>query len=365
MKKEQNNLNVLILYTNYGSGHECCAKEIEKELKAQSNINVVRKNVHRIQNPFYTRTVEYAYNNFFTRYASNKIVNIFYSILYFLVNDIRLINYVFVQKKGTKIAEKIIEEECIDIIISTFPHYINTKKPCIVNITDYQFSKAWKSKKDYLYILSNQYDMEKLLKAKINREKIILSQIPVSSKFNVSNNNVSLNRILFNLGARGQVNFKQLKKTITKLLIGNLQIGVMTGKNEKLAQKLENQFGNQIEVYRFSNEVYNIINQYDLVVTKAGGLSISECIQSEKPIIVNLSQTLSGQERANFKYILKGNIGDGCYERNLYEKILEYIEDDNKYKEQVKNLKNIKKEFNSRKTITEIIGDIYEGRIST
>jgi len=74
----------------------------------------------------------------------------------------------------------------------------------------------------------------------------------------------------------------------------------LKAKVQKLVQKYDN---NNIRVFGFVNNVPELMSISNAVITKPGGITVTECLSLAKPMI--LINKTSGQERGNFKYLLK------------------------------------------------------------
>src|SRR5699024_6141719 len=141
------------------------------------------------------------------------------------------------------------------------------------------------------------------------KENIFITGIPLSPEFDQDNESQELKSILFNLGARGQVKILDVKKWIDYSLNKNLKVSVLCGKNEEIYEGLKIIYEDEIKIYPFTDKVPEILKENDVVITKAGGLSVTESIMSETPIIINLDQSLKGQEKTNYDYIVENDLG--------------------------------------------------------
>jgi len=62
-----------------------------------------------------------------------------------------------------------------------------------------------------------------------------------------------------------------------------------------------------VKVLGFSTEVNNLLAISDVVITKPGGISITECLESKKPMI--LIPGNGGQEIYNARFVCKNGYG--------------------------------------------------------
>lgn len=92
--------------------------------------------------------------------------------------------------------------------------------------------------------------------------------------------------------------------------INDVQIIALPGKNKELFNKLKKvkeKFGKNLKTIGFTNEVHELMFLSDLVVTKPGGLSTSECIALKKPML--LINPIPGQEEFNAQNIEERKLG--------------------------------------------------------
>ena len=103
--------------------------------------------------------------------------------------------------------------------------------------------------------------------------------------------------------------FKYLKA----LLKLNLDYNIIfvSGKNITLQNKVNNYVKEEntqnITVLGFTNDVSNLLNIANIVITKPGGLSVTEALEMKTPMI--LIPGNGGQENYNAKFITKNNFG--------------------------------------------------------
>ena len=92
-------------------------------------------------------------------------------------------------------------------------------------------------------------------------------------------------------------------------LAGDFQLIVLAGKNAAALaalQKLAAQYPGRLLAQGFTSEVERLMACADLVVTKPGGLTTSECLALGLPMIVN--SPIPGQEERNADYLLEQGV---------------------------------------------------------
>ncbi|MFV0287991.1 MAG: MGDG synthase family glycosyltransferase [Mycoplasmatales bacterium] len=337
---------VLVLYSEFGNGHLAVAKALKEGLVQQ----VYLHNGKKEQNPQTTKLIEKIYLDFFTKNASNILISNLYGFLFWSGNKIPPIVHYAIQKTGYKAVNKLIKQYKPDLIICTYPYKIKTNLPIITIITDYGFANSWKSNPNETYFVTDNNVKLDLIKKGIKKDKIYITGIPVNKTFDLCNNNSKITTILFNLGARGQYQTSRLIKCLENLKEKDLQIQVICGKNHKLYNKLLTLYNNQenLKIYPFVTNMEELIAQSDLVITKAGGISITECIQAQKPMIINKNQSLKGQEEFNVKFIHKNKLGLVTKEQTMFQTIEQVCSNNLLYNELKTNIINLKQQYQTQ-----------------
>ena len=94
----------------------------------------------------------------------------------------------------------------------------------------------------------------------------------------------------------------------------DINIIFVCGKNEKLKEKVKKLVNisdySNIKVIGFSNEVNNLLNACDVVISKPGGLSITEALEMKKPML--LIPGNGANEIYNAKFVCKNGYGLNC-----------------------------------------------------
>ena len=116
--------------------------------------------------------------------------------------------------------------------------------------------------------------------------------------------------LFFSGGSNGSMaNFDYLKALIKKKL--PINIIFVCGHNEKLEAKChEYIYKNKIDnviILGFVKDVYSLLNVSDVVITKPGGATVTECIDMKVPMI--LIPGNGGPEKYNARFIVRQKYG--------------------------------------------------------
>lgn len=337
-------MRFLIIAAKFGSGHLSVSKAIAEQGDSNDTFDIKVPSSYKFELPN-TKLSLYMYNNVVSRYTKDGLVKWFYNVSYKTARNTKFL--FFPQKSDGCLRTKyILKNEQPDVIIETFPHLIqntNGALRCCV-ITDYTFAKVYLSEtKDAIYCVPAPFVKEEAInKYHLDPDKIFVTGIPVRTEFKLTNNQTSCKKVLLTLGARGQISKKDVDIIIDACLDNNLTLDIVCGKNEKIYEYLK--VRDDINVHGYVNNMYDFYKQADLIITKSGGISVSECICAEKPMIINIDQSMSGQEEENQKYILREKIGLCSKVNKIKDAITSIAQDDNLYQELVANIKKAKQE---------------------
>ena len=335
---------VLITYATYGSGHKTVANYIYDYLIKHSDYEV--KIIDLMD---YENIVGLISKKAFDQNFKSKISSFIFSIVYTLFDNKpatipyrQITNAIF---KNKKLKEDIVEFNP-DLLISThfFGHIVLgmlnkknlTHAKIISIITDYKSHEMWLKDEKSLdaIIVSNDIVKNDLIEQKIDSKKIYSYGIPIKENFsNITNiqevkekYKVNNNKKTFLFFAGGSAGSSFSYRYFKRLLEEEFDINIIyvCGKNENLkkkAEKLVKSYKYQnVRVLGFSNEVNNLLSISDIVITKPGGISITECLEVKKPML--LIPGNGGNEIYNANFVCKNGYGLNCLTSRRLVKML-------------------------------------------
>lgn len=234
------------------------------------------------------------------------------------LND--LCNYVN-KSKGEALLP-VIEEFCPDAIISCHAFTATMlgdlksrgklKAPVFALITDFAPHYTYIADGIDHYIVSSQQMVDILTdKYGVPTHAVHPFGIPVFEKFSQETNKQELRKklglheklptVLFMAGSFG-VNevLKFYESVATKE--PHLQFIVITGKNPRLYHKFERIINSNTKLLMYVNNVNEYMHSSDIIITKPGGLTISESLQCRLPIAIY--SAFPGQEAENTEFLV-------------------------------------------------------------
>ncbi|MBR1417231.1 MAG: hypothetical protein IJ572_05370 [Bacilli bacterium] len=329
---------ILVMYASYGSGHKAIANYVADYVKSQDkelevatldiltySMNVIGSISQKINSFFMLKTPHI--HNLFYNISSTKVGGD-------VIDDLSLTIF-----KNRKMENKI-KNFNPDLVVAThffgagLINYYNKKgvtNAKVINvITDYDVIELWikyHQKIDYIVVGNSQMKKD-LIKRKVDKNKIKPFGIPIAPKISL---NFNLKNLLkqFNLtgdrpiclffGGGGNGSSKTLPY-IKKIAISNpnLDIIFIAGKNEYSKNKVDSFVNekhlNNVRTIGFASNVPELLELADFVISKPGGIQLTECLYFKKPVL--MIRHSGGQEIANYKFF--ESVGYGKYFRTSW-----------------------------------------------
>ena len=194
-----------------------------------------------------------------------------------------------------------------------------------VTLTDYEFHPVWLVSNVDLYFTATEEVKSSLLFHGILPGKIVTSGIPIHPKFSEEKDK---NELLAKFGlnnqspviliSAGSFGVTPLSEVIEDLgsIEEEFQIMVVCGNNAELRKELETKQKSEARlkrVFGFVDFMDELMASSDLLITKPGGITVSESIALGVPMI--FIEPIPGQEEANADYLVEQ--GAGVKARNL------------------------------------------------
>ena len=322
---------ILIFYAAYGGGHYSAAKSVKKYLddnfKVETEIIDCIEYINKVLNKITTG----AYNE-----MARKAPNLWGKI--YAHSQGGVLGHV--SSRTNKVMaiklKNLIREQNPDLVISTHPFSsqmvsyllrkgkINCKLVTI--LTDFAPHDQWLIGHEYTdaFFVANNKMKEYLQNYGIAPSKIHVTGIPLSEKFfqkfdkdkifNEFNLDKTKPVILFFGGGEFGLG-KDRTIQILDALIHNLpsfQIVAISGRNPKMNSGFKElvrdaHAQNRVKVLDYTNQVPELMSISNIVVTKPGGLTTSESLASELPMLI--INPIPGQEEENAEFLEANNVG--------------------------------------------------------
>lgn len=322
------NKKILIVYATAGIGHKKAAMAIKK---AYDEMKLPGTEVTLIDALNYT-------NNFFRwsyLQAYLLMVNklpLFWGLSYYLTdipfvdffvsyirrinnwaNSKRLVNYILDTKPDVIISTHFFASE----VIANLKQNSLMLSKLITIVTDYRLHAWWVSEGTDAYIVASEDTRHDLEGRKVDPAKIKVMGIPIEPIFSKPLDKpkifkeTGLRDDLFTIlvigGGFGVGPIEGIVKVIAQIP-KKLQTIVVCGHNEELVHKIQilnDEYKLNMKVLGFIDNVYEYMDISDILISKSGGITVSESLAKEIPLVV-ISPIL-GQETGNCAFLVRNN----------------------------------------------------------
>jgi len=315
-------VDILIFSVSIGNGHDQVAYTLRNEfIRADNSCRVKIINTIKFISPILDKVILDSYLNILKFYpkAWGKIYEKTNKL-----DPIIDINDITNKLMKGKI-QKSINSFIPDVIICThsFPSSIisNLKQkkmkdmPLISVITDYNIHSSYINENTDYYVIPHEnltYVMEDFgvessrilpLGIPIRKEfSQIIYKEEVKRKYNLNNKKT----VLVMGGGLGLGKIYNIVSALDKKL-QDVQIIAIAGRNSRLEQKLKSMTTqNKLVVFGFINNVHELMEVADCIITKPGGVTTAEILSKQKPLII--FSPLPGQEYENAEYLLNTGV---------------------------------------------------------
>lgn len=310
---------VLIITASFGAGHNKAAESVAEAvrmLEPAATVKIVDYLKHVSQS--LSRVAEEMYWTTVTRVPKA------WKFLYEFEERHRSRAKDLQGRLGVLWIEDIVEKTRPDIILTT--HFMPeaavcqmTRKkhiPHAVVLTDYVPHPIWVSSGVDAYFVAHDAMRDFLREMGVPQEKVFVTGIPVNPKFAAPLDREKLRReflidpdvpaVLVGSGGRGVGPVRRLVKALVEVTSVPLQVAIMTGVNKQLAARLREETKDSrvpVKVLGYVQNVHEWMAVVDVMVTKAGGLTVSEALASGLPLII--VKPIPGQEAGNTKFLVE------------------------------------------------------------
>jgi processive 1,2-diacylglycerol beta-glucosyltransferase len=204
-------------------------------------------------------------------------------------------------------------------VIASWKQTTGNDWPQLVGVlTDFVAHRYWADEKVNLYIAPNDATKQALVAQGVRPERIKAHGIPVCQEFCRP---VDKAAVLKKLGLRpnlpkillmgGSLGLGPMKSVLRKLdkLPQPFDIVAVTGKNAELRERLERRekrLRHPTTILGFVENVHELMDVAEIVVTKPGGITTAECLIKQLPMII--INPIPGQEAKNSEFLLSQGV---------------------------------------------------------
>ncbi|AFA48746.1 MGDG synthase family glycosyltransferase [Acetobacterium woodii] len=214
-----------------------------------------------------------------------------------------------------------------DLIITTHPFVTNVlgtlkehhafNVPVLSIVTDYKIHTLYLKKMIDAYVVGSDYTKQTMVEKGVAEEIIFPYGIPIRQTF-LKNNHLEHKEITEVAGTillmAGSLGSKQMEKAFSSLLKVKEKIRIIAvcGNNAKTQRDIKNLYSKEgspdkiVEIYGFVNNISELMDLSDAIISKPGGLTTTEAIVKNIPMIIPFYYP--GQEEENADYLVDGGM---------------------------------------------------------
>ncbi len=295
-----------------------------------------------------------------------------YSHFYYGIDKISRTKLIRVYGRfGYSTLKDVIKKFKPDIIVNTFPvmsaseykRKLDISIPVINVVTDYCCHRLWiNDNLDRIYLATD--DLKKTLQEmNIPISKLEVTGIPIRTEFEkkidineiYDKYNIDPNKktILISAGAHGLL--KNPADLCSKLnRHEKIQTIIVCGNNARLKTKIDSMNLKNIYSFGYINEIHELYMISNLMITKPGGITLSEAAAANLPLI--LYKPVPGQEKENADYFeSKGAALVANSIKELETHTLNLINNPGKLKKMKRNLRKFYNPDSSKKIVDDLL----------
>ncbi|MFH1868427.1 MAG: glycosyltransferase [Candidatus Omnitrophota bacterium] len=311
---------VLLLYISILSGHHRAAMAIERALKfLDPDVQVFSINSFNYTNPILERVINRVYMGIIKK--TPEVWEYLYDNPKIVKNTQNLKE--LIHRHNSSKMKGLIEDFKPDVIACTqaFPcgmvaDYKSTFSeniPLVGVLTDFCPHSYWIYESVDCYVVASYDAKSKLLENGVSQEKIFVYGIPIDISFMEKLDaqpifdrhglKSDIKTVLVMGGSSGYGPIKRIVAALDRINT-NIQIIIVTGTNANLYSHFNRRIGkfrNKVLVSGYSNNINELMTISDLIVTKPGGLTVSEALSKSLPIVI--VNPIPGQEAKNTQFL--------------------------------------------------------------
>jgi len=360
---------ILVFSVSAGLGHIRAAQAIQAEANENFKDKVIVENYDALD--FVTKTFKAMYSKSYT-FLVNHAPSLWGLVYREMEKDVERKTLVKLVDAYDKISYKklvrFIRNFRADFILAThfLPANVVVQRriscPLGVIITDYDVHKFWVNKGVWRYFVATPEVKWQLVQYGVPEEKIVVTGIPINPVFTIDKDKDGLmekfglrkdKRVLLLMSSGiGMDLIGALKKLLEIKL--DFQMLVVVGNEKRIYKKclsiIKDLKQDRIKIFGYVSNIEEFMSVSDLVITKAGGLSITECLAKSRPMII--LSPIQGQEERNCDYLLENNCAVKAKNIEMLGfKVVELLNNEEKIKSMSKNMEKITRPFAARQVL--------------
>ncbi|KAF6573795.1 MGDG synthase family glycosyltransferase [Paenibacillus sp. SEL3] len=310
---------ILILYASYGEGHVQAARAIKDSLRRLGHCEVRLLDLMAESHPWLNSLTKFVYMQSF------KTIPQLYGWVYNITRGMQATSAFghVLHSFGMRQLTLTLKKELPDLVVHTFPQLalpalrrkMGMHLPIVNVVTDFDLHGRWLHPDIDRYYVATEDMQQEAAQRGIPIERIAATGIPIHASFyNMSADEAPVQEqlipplqaetttLLIMAGAYGVLSgIMDICQQLSQL--PQLRLLIVCGRNQQLKAELDALYADYPDIYTygFVDFVPALMRASNLVITKPGGITLSESIASGLPILV--FKPVPGQELNNALYL--------------------------------------------------------------
>ncbi len=312
---------ILLLHATAGAGHKKAAEAIYNGLKSRGITTVDFVDALEHTNPFFRKAYTHGYE-----FMVGKLPKLW--AVFFALTDQEWFQPIFRATRrlynglNTAPLVQFIKDGHYDVIVTT--HFLSTEvcgwlrrtrqidAKFFTMVTDYDVHKIWRVEGVDVFLVASDFTKGRLVEMGVAENKVIVTGIPVDEKFIKPRDKREMRRVL----GLAEDKFTVLLSTssfgfgpIEELarLLRDIQLVIICGNNKMLYDTMVARGNPHHKICKFVDNMEELMAASDVMLTKPGGLSITEALANHLPLI--FFSAIPGQEAGNVQVLAANGIG--------------------------------------------------------
>lgn len=344
------NKKVFIVHASAGSGHKKAAEAILSQLKSRDDAGElmdITDDLPVLFKWFYTKGYLILIVHFAAIWGllyaltDTPVLSLLNNHLRRFCNSLmcrRFIKRIILEKPDVLISTHFLASEVVSYAKIKF----NLKIRLMTVITDFGVHNFWIAPQTDVYCCAGEQTRRILISKGINDKNIAVTGIPLHPNFTKYLNREELvcelnlkTSIFTALIVTGGIGAGPIEEIVESLKDEDIQLLVVCGRNKGLYERLFEKKYPNVYLFGFVDFIEKLMKVADVIITKAGGLSVTESLNMSLPMIFFF--LLPGQETINAQTMQVSQTGVIAHSLEEIKQLVLRFKDDAKYRLYFKN----------------------------
>jgi len=311
---------VLILTAGFGEGHNAAARNLRDALlAADPALRVEMRDVFAEAYGWANRLAVKAY-----LFVINRLPGVWNLIFQWMDRSSAAADRIGVFDRAVRLMRRILDEFQPEVVVSVYPgcshllDHLHAEKTRpfrqIVIVTDsLTINRLWHTGSPDWYLAANDATAAVMRNQGVPADRLRVTGFPVPAFF-AALTEPKLPpapgrrwKVLFMVNSGKHIAVEAVRELLE---VDGVELSITVGRDEELERRIRaavDAAGSDAQVYGWTKELPRLMAGAHVVVSKAGGATVQECLAAITPMVV--SQIVPGQEEGNARLIAESGAG--------------------------------------------------------